>query len=39
MVICVADALKNSLKKKETRITKEIVGVLQQPSEHRKKSG
>ena len=32
MVICSLDALKKSSKKKETRIKKEIVEVLQQPS-------
>ena len=32
MVICSLDALKNSSKKKETRIKKEIVELLQQPS-------
>ena len=32
MVICSLDALKKSSKKKETRIRKEIVEVLQQPS-------
>ena len=32
MVICSLDALKKSLKKKETRIKKDIVEVLQQPS-------
>ena len=32
MVICFLDALKKSSKKKETRIKKEIVEVLQQAS-------
>ena len=32
MVICSLDALKMSLKRKETRIKKEIVEVIQQPS-------
>ena len=32
MVICSLDALEKSSKKKETRIKKEIVKVLQQPS-------
>ena len=32
MVICSLDALKKSLKKKETRIKKDTVEVLQQPS-------
>ena len=32
MVTCSLDTLKKSLKKKETRIKKEIVEVLQQPS-------
>ena len=34
MVICSLDALKKSWKKKETRIKKETVEVLQQPSYH-----
>ena len=34
MVICSLDALKRSSKKKETRIRKEIVKVLQQPCYH-----
>ena len=36
MFTCCLDALKMSSKKKDTRINKEIVGVLQQPS-YRKK--
>ena len=36
MVICSLDALKKSLKKKETRIKKEIVEVLQKPSYRQK---
>ena len=36
MVICSLDALKKSSKKKETRIKKEIVEVLQQPSYRQK---
>ena len=32
MVTCSSDAMKKSSKKKETRIKKEIVEVLQQPS-------
>ena len=39
MVICSLDALKKSLKKKETRIKKEIVEALQQASYHRKRTG
>ena len=39
MVICSLDALKKSLKKKETRIKKEIVEVLQQPSYRKKRTG
>ena len=39
MVICSLDALKESSKKKETRIQKEIVEVLQQASYGRKRSG
>ena len=39
MVICSLDALKKSSKKKETRIKKEIVEVLQQASYRRKRSG
>ena len=34
MVICSLDALKKTSKKKETRIKKEIVKVLLQPSYH-----
>ena len=36
MVICSLDAFKKSSKKKETRIKKEIVEVLQQPSYRQK---
>ena len=39
MVICSLDALKKSSKKKEARIKKEIVEVLQQASYRRKRSG
>ena len=39
MVICSLDALKKPLKKKETRIEKESVEVLQQASDCRKKTG
>ena len=39
MVICSIDALKKSLKKRETRIKKEIVVVSQQASDRRKKTG
>ena len=38
MVICSLDALKKSLEKKETKIKKEIVEVLQQASYCRKKT-
>ena len=38
MVICYLDALKKSSKKKETRIKKEIVEVLQQASYRRRKT-
>ena len=38
MVICSLDVLKKSLKKKDTRIKKEIVEVLQQASYRRKKT-
>ena len=36
MVICSLDALKKSSKMEETRIKKEIVEVLQEPSYHQK---
>ena len=39
MVICSLDALKKSSKKKETRIKKEIVEVLQQANYRRKGRG
>ena len=39
MVICSSDAIKKSLKKKETRIKKELVEVLQQPSYRKKRTG
>ena len=39
MVICSLDALKKSPKKKETKIKKEIVEVLQQASYRRKRTG
>ena len=39
MVICSLDALEKSSKKKETGIEKEIVKVLQQASDRRKKTG
>ena len=39
MVTCSLDALKKSSKKKETRIKKEIVEVLQQPSYRKKRTG
>ena len=39
MVICSLDALKKSSKRKETRIKKEIVEVLQQASYRRKRIG
>ena len=39
MVICSLDALKKSSKKKETRIKKEVVDVLQQASYRRKRTG
>ena len=39
MVICSADALKKSSKKRETRIKKETLEVLQQASYRRKRSG
>ena len=38
MVICSLDALKKSSKKKETRIIKEIVELLQQASYRKKRS-
>ena len=37
MVICSLDALKKSLKKKEVRIKKEIVKVLQQANYRKKR--
>ena len=39
MVISSLDVLKKSSKKKEKRIKKEIVELLQQASYHRKRSG
>ena len=39
MVICSLDALQKSSKKKETRIKKKIVEVLQQATYSRKRSG
>ena len=39
MIICSLDALKKSSKKKETRIEKELVKVLQQASYRRKRIG
>ena len=39
MFICSLDALKKSSKKKETRIRKEKVKLLQQASYRRKKTG
>ena len=39
MVICSADALKKSSKKRETRIKKETVDVLQQATYRRTRSG
>ena len=39
MVNCSLDALKKFLKKKETKIEKEIVDVLKQASGRRKKTG
>ena len=39
MVICSLDTLNKSSKKKETRIIKEIVEVLQQDNYHRKGTG
>ena len=39
MVICSLDALQKSSKKKETGIVKEILEVLQQASNCRKKTG
>ena len=39
MVICSLDALKKSSKKKEARIKKEIVEVLQQHSYLKKRTG
>ena len=39
MVTCSLDALKKSSKKKEMRMNKEIVEVLQQPSYHKKRTG
>ena len=38
MVICSLDSLKKSPKKKETGIEKKIVEVLQQATDHRKKT-
>ena len=38
MVVCSLDPLKKYSKKKEKRIKKEIVKVLQQASNHRKRS-
>ena len=39
MVICSSDALKKSSKKKEAEIERELIEVLQQPNNHRKKTG
>ena len=39
MVICSFDTLKKSSRRKETKIEKGIVEVLQQASDHRKKTG
>ena len=39
MVICSLDALKKSSKKKQTRIKKEIVDMLQQASYRRRRAG
>ena len=39
MVICSSDALKKSSKKKEAEIETELIEVLQQPNNHRKKTG
>ena len=39
MVICSLNALKKQTNKKETRITKELVEVLQQASYRRKTAG
>ena len=39
MIICSLDDLRKSSKKKETRIKKEIVEVLQQASYRRKRTG
>ena len=39
MVICSLDALKKSSKKKQTRIKKEIVDMLQQASYRRRRTG
>ena len=39
MVICSLDTLKESSKKKETKIKKEIVEVLQQASYRKKRTG
>ena len=39
MVTCFLGAFKKSLKKKETRIKKEIVEELQQPSYRKKRTG
>ena len=39
MVICSSDALKKSSKKKEAEIERELIEVLQQASDHRKKTG
>ena len=39
MVSCSLDAMKKSSKKKETRMKKEIVEVLQQPSYRKKRTG
>ena len=38
MVICSVDVLKKSAKKKDTEIEKEIVDILQQASDLRKKA-
>ena len=39
MVVCSLDFLKKSSKKKETGIEKKLVEVLQQATDHRKKTG
>ena len=39
MITCFLDAIKKSLKKKETRIKKERAEMLQQPSYRKKRTG